>query len=68
MMREEWIDTKWVGDALEYWEELKNFIDDLDDVNDVESINQIETGTYGVPMENWECRYCNFKDIYCKGV
>ena len=45
MMREEWVDTKWVGDALEYWEELNDYIDDLDDINDVESINQIEAGT-----------------------
>ena len=67
-MREEYVDNKWISAAIEYWEELNDYLDDLEDLDSIEAINNIEPGTYGVPMENWECRYCNFKDIYCKGV
>jgi len=60
-MREEYIDNKWIDTALEYWEELNDYTEH-------ETIESLEPGTYGVPMENWECRYCGFKDIHCKGI
>jgi hypothetical protein len=60
-MREEYVGNEWVNKAIEYWEELNDHTED-------ESYESLEVGSYGVPMENWECRYCGFKDIHCKGV
>ena len=61
-IREQFVDNKWMDDAIDYWEELK------DHVYDGSKANDMVVGSYGVPMENWECRYCNFKDINCKGI
>ena len=50
-------------------------IQDLDkELNDTlegvksENGNELIPGSYGVPMMNWECRYCGFKDIHCPGI
>lgn len=63
-LREETVPTKWIEDALVYWEELNDYTDNIQ----VDEWDSLTPGTYGIPMENWECRYCSFKDIYCKGV
>ena len=61
-LREEHIEVEhWVERAMEYWEELNEYSENT-------TSEDLEVGSYGVPMENWECRYCGFKDIYCKGV
>ena len=60
-MREEYVELPWIDKAIEYWEELNEYSDES-------TSEDMVVGSYGVPMENWECRYCGFKDIYCKGV
>lgn len=60
-VREEFIDISWMKKAEHYWE-------DLNDRCEGATSEDLNPGMYGVPMENWECRYCGFKDIYCKGV
>ena len=60
-LREEHVDISWIDKAMEYWEELNEYSDSA-------TSEDMVVGSYGVPMENWECRYCGFKDIYCKGV
>lgn len=60
-MREEFVDPSWIDRATEYWEELNEHTEETTSADMV-------VGSYGVPMENWECRYCGFKDIHCKGV
>ena len=60
-LREEHVDISWIDKAMEYWEELNEYSDST-------TSDDMVVGSYGVPMENWECRYCGFKDIYCKGV
>jgi hypothetical protein len=61
-LREEYVDAShWIERAMEYWEELNEYSEDTTSENMV-------VGDYGVPMENWECRYCGFKDIHCKGI
>ena len=63
-LREEVIPKEWIGSAIEYWEELAEALERVDSDNGLELI----PGTYGVPMMNWECRYCGFKDIHCQGI
>tara|TARA_R100000656_G_scaffold118818_1_gene92561 strand:+ start:1116 stop:1841 length:726 start_codon:yes stop_codon:yes gene_type:complete len=60
-LREEHVDISWMDKAMEYWEELNEY-------SDTTTSEDMSIGSYGVPMENWECKYCGFKDIYCKGV
>ena len=63
-VREEAIDQEWISNAIEYWEELNDTLEGVKSENG----NELIPGSYGVPMMNWECRYCGFKDIYCQGV
>ena len=63
-LREEPIDNSWINSALEYWEELNEYLENVNSDNGKELI----PGSYGVPMMNWECRYCGFKDLYCQGI
>ena len=65
-LREEPIPVQWIEDAIVYWEELNDYVDSID--VDENNWDKLKPGTYGIPMENWECRYCGFKDIHCKGV
>jgi len=60
-LREEYVELPWIDKATEYWEELNEYSDET-------TSEDMVVGSYGVPMENWECRYCGFKDIHCKGV
>lgn len=60
-LREEYVDNIWMNRATEYWEEINEY-------SDSSTSEDMVVGSYGVPMENWECRYCGFKDIHCKGV
>tara|TARA_R110002051_G_scaffold34467_2_gene76784 strand:+ start:2233 stop:2976 length:744 start_codon:yes stop_codon:yes gene_type:complete len=62
--REERIPQEWIGSAVEYWEEVNETLDGVTSDNGAELI----PGSYGVPMMNWECRYCGFKDIHCQGI
>ena len=66
-LREEPIDNSWIYEAKAFWEELNDYVDGTDE-GTVSDYEKLEPGSYGIPMENWECRYCGFKDIYCKGV
>ena len=63
-VREEPISQDWIGNAIEYWEEVNDTLEDVSSDNGAELI----PGSYGTPMMNWECRYCGFKDIHCQGI
>ena len=60
-MREEFVDNTWIDKAMDYWSDLNDYAEDS-------TPEQLIPGSYGVPMENWECRYCGFKDIHCPGI
>ena len=49
------ISPEWEEMAAEYWE----------DVMTSPPVNQIERGSYGSPIEKWNCKYCQFESI-CK--
>ena len=59
-MREEFVSNDWIKRALSYWEDLNDAAESTSEA--------LTPGMYGVPMENWECRYCGFKDIHCPGI
>jgi len=61
-IREQRIDNVWIQKAMEYWEECNDYLEN-EDGSDV-----LRVGNYGVPMENWECKYCNYQTIHCKGI
>ena len=49
--------------AIEYWQDLNDFIDETPD----DVIYAIPPdGAVGVPMQSWECNYCQYS-ITCKG-
>ena len=60
-IREEHISADWIEKAFEYWAEL---VDDTED----KKPEELTPGSYGVPMSNWECKYCGYKDIHCPGI
>jgi len=53
-----------IGNAIEYWEEVNETLENVESKNG----DELVPGSYGVPMMNWECRYCGFRDLYCKGI
>ena len=59
--REEQISPDWIDKAFEYWAEL------CEDTEDKKP-EELMPGSYGVPMQNWECKYCGYKDIHCPGI
>ena len=49
--------------AIEYWQDLNDFIDETPD----DVIYAIPPdGAIGIPMQSWECNYCQYS-ITCKG-
>tara|TARA_Y100000310_G_scaffold329677_1_gene399965 strand:- start:565 stop:1335 length:771 start_codon:yes stop_codon:yes gene_type:complete len=56
-MKEEIIDTNFMVLAEAYWEDLNEAVDDIKSVDEL-----IPYETYGVPMMDWECRYCAFNE------
>lgn len=53
---------RWTDEALEYWTDLEGSIRNVTDAE------ELEPGvSFGVPMMNWECRYCNYTK-YCGGI
>lgn len=62
-MRVQEIDAlKWTSEALQYWDDC------WESINNVENPDDLIPGIdFGVPMMDWECRYCGYTK-YCKGV
>tara|TARA_R100000458_G_scaffold43855_1_gene41849 strand:- start:1255 stop:1986 length:732 start_codon:yes stop_codon:yes gene_type:complete len=60
MMREEKIPSSWIDKSFEYWIDLNEETEDT-------KPEELNPGSYGVPMEDWECRYCEYKNIHCPG-
>ena len=53
----------WMDNAFEYWTDLIETQEKSE--NDP---SKIMPGTPNVPVMNWECKYCEFKDIFCEGI
>ena len=48
--------------AVSYWQDLIDFTEDDADIQSIQPNTAI-----GVPMQSWECNYCQYS-IICKGV
>ena len=59
-MREQLVSPEWIDKALEYWEEVYEIKEDLGKAFETELEPMI---TYGVPMQDWECSYCQYESI-----
>ena len=59
-MREQLVYQEWINKALEYWEEVHEVKEDLGKSFERELEPMM---TYGVPMQDWECSYCQFESI-----
>jgi len=59
-MREQLVYQEWINKALEYWEEVHEIKEDLGKSFERELEPMM---TYGVPMQDWECSYCQFESI-----
>ena len=56
------VDPMWIHRAQAYWIDLNDFLLEVgEDILDVEATTAI-----GIPMMDWECKYCQFNKI-CKG-
>ena len=59
-MREQIVSNEWIGKAEFYWNEIYYLKEEIEENFEDELIPEI---THGVPVEDWECRYCQFYSI-----
>jgi predicted RecB family nuclease len=59
-MREQIVSPEWIDKAFEYWTEVFEMKEDMGKGFEDELIPEI---TYGVPVQDWECRYCQYYSI-----
>ena len=59
-MRIQEVDVNAIDNAIAYWRDLNDFNDDLSN-KEIEIIKP--NGSIGVPMQSWECKYCNYETI-----
>ena len=59
-MREQIVSNEWIDKAYEYWTEVYEMKEDMEEEFSDELTPEI---SYGVPMQDWECRYCQFYSI-----
>ena len=57
LMRPVEVNNAWMDNAAEYWISLKETLDMVKDESD------LPRDTFNVPVEQWECRYCQFEPI-----
>jgi len=57
--REQPIPIEWIEKSIEYWTEMLEIYEELG--TDVDALEPEVTP--GVPMEEWQCKTCNFKNI-----
>lgn len=59
-MREQIVSNEWIKKAKVYWHEVYYLKEEFEENFENELIPEM---TYGVPMQDWECRYCQFYSI-----
>ena len=57
MMKPINVNNVWMDNAAEYWASLNETLDMVKDEND------LPRGSFNIPVEDWECRYCQFEPI-----
>jgi hypothetical protein len=60
MIREQIVHPEWIDKAFDYWTELNELFQEYEE----KFVDYLEPGIeYGVPFEDWECRYCPYESI-----
>ena len=59
-MREQIVSNDWIDQAFEYWVELNEIKEELGKSFEEELV---PVETFGVPVQDWECRYCQYYSI-----
>ena len=59
-MREQIVSPDWIDQAFEYWVELNEIKEELGKSFEEELV---PVETFGVPVQDWECRYCQYYSI-----
>ena len=60
MVRETIVHPKWIDKAFDYWTELNELFQEYEE----KFVDYLEPGIeYGVPFEDWECKYCQYESI-----
>jgi len=62
MVREQLVISDWIDKAFDYWTGLNEYLIEYGEKFEKYLEPEIE---YGVPFEDWECKYCNF-NTQCK--
>ena len=57
MMKPINVNNVWMDNAAEYWASLNDTLDMVKEESD------LSRGSLNVPVEDWECRYCQFEPI-----
>ena len=57
MMKPVNVNNVWMDNAAEYWASLNDTLDMVKEESD------LSRGSLNVPVEDWECRYCQFEPI-----
>lgn len=57
MMKPINVNNVWMDNAAEYWASLNETLDMVKDESD------LSRGSFNIPVEDWECRYCQFEPI-----
>ncbi len=59
-MREQIVSNEWIDKALEYWTEMFEMKEDMGKAFEDELLPEV---SFGVPVQDWECRYCQYYSI-----
>ena len=63
-VREQIVAPEWEEKAHEYWTNLNEILRWFPDGVDFEKSEELDPGiSYGVPFQDWECKYCQFNSI-----
>jgi len=65
-VRAQKIDNLWMDEAKRYWENLTEILEDFGPEGP--PINWQVYNNSVVPVQRWECKYCPFHNVYCKGI
>jgi len=52
---------EWIDKAQDYWNELNSLVESMGEKHFEEKLRP--GWQFGVPYEDWECKYCNYKTI-----
>ena len=53
----------WMDNDFEYWTELGELWEGTEG-----DFTQLIPGSENIPVAKWECKYCEYKDIFCEGI